>query len=208
MLTKDQIKYITKNIQPDEASYVFNAANVMNNAANVECTGKECNPVDFPDAILLVNQLIAISNKLLDCHTCIRSNDYRNYIQELQWSLRDYIQEFIKKLKLLYGFDTNIVSSDFKLPLDNDPIEIVNVLKELLNKYLNEHQNDNSDLNRVINDEMTHFLSKVINSVYYFRMASLDAKAAQGTQTVPDIVSPYDDKVVAPVASAPMGYFA
>lgn len=112
----------------------------------------------------------------------------------------------MKTLKLLYGFDSNLVSSNFQLPLNNEPIEIVNVLKELLNNYINKHQTDtDSDLNKVIINEMNDFLRRVIKSVYELRMANLDAKMAQGVQPVPDIPN-YNNMTNSSIISNPTDF--
>lgn len=203
MLTKDQIKYITQNIQPKEAEYVFNAANIMNNAGDVECTNPECNPVQLPDDILLLNQLVCISNKLINCTTCVRSQDYRNNIQDLQWVLRDYIENFSKSLKMLYGFDTDVIVNGFELPIDTDPLETVNLLKDLINDYLTKHGEPECALHRVMHHEMTNFLSKVLNAVYQFRLAGLDAKSAQGNvENVPTSAMPVNTPMMPPMQGA------
>lgn len=182
-LDKSQIKYITQNIQPDEAEYVLGVSALRNQAANIECCNPNCNPIDLPEEILLLNQLLQISNKMIDVQVGLRSQDYRYLVQDFQWALKDFIENFAKYIRLAYGIEREVVMN-INLPVSSDPIDQANTVKDILNNYITQHKDSESAEYRVIVEKMKGLLVQTLDSIYKFRLASLDAKTAQGAELV------------------------
>jgi hypothetical protein len=150
-----------------------------NQCGELECTNPNCNPVELPDDILLLNKLIDFSYKILDCVTCIKNENTRNEMQSLQWQLNEVCSEITKTLRLTYGFEQPLICK-INVPCDNDPLSIVNTLKEIINDYLNEHSGHIMANDRIINRKLTDLLQTIFRVIYLLRVNGIDDQNAKG----------------------------
>jgi hypothetical protein len=159
-------------------------SNLNNQCGELECTNPNCNPVELPDDILLLNKLIDFSYKLLDCITCVKNENTRNEMQNLQWQLNDRcISEITKTLRITYGFEQLLVNK-ITVPCDNDPLSIVNMLKEIVNDYLNDHSGHVMAKDRVVQQILTDLLQSLFRVIYLLRVNGIDDQNAKGLQPI------------------------
>lgn len=149
----------------------------------------------MPDDILLLNQIIAISIKLRDCMSAIRESEYRNTIQEIQWLFNDFIYGYMGNIKLKYGLEKEVIQTQLNIPAKNDAVELVNIVKDLLNNYLNTHNDNTSPEQKAITKSIEDLLSLVMKNIYRLRLAGLERVVTGDVGEVSDKAMPEPEKI-------------
>ena len=123
ILSKEDVKYISQNINPEETNYVMGVSTILNDVGNEYKSRYEDTPVEqkpseekinqeamaTTEDILLLNKLIGYSNKFINATYACKTEQYKYRIQDYQWRLKDTIEKSMRIMSLKYGQDFNIV---------------------------------------------------------------------------------------------------
>lgn len=189
ILNKDDLHYITQNITPEEAQYVAGVSTLMNdvgneyksrwnNADNTDdeknMVEKECKEVQAN--ILIISKLFAYNAKFANAVYACKSDTYKYKIQDMQYYLKDTIDECIKVLQSNPYYENQELLYNLTLPIDNDPLTLLNSMKETVYDYLattdmNKQKNIELAEDRALCNVLDGLLRRICKSIYEVRLA-------------------------------------
>lgn len=181
VLDKDDIRYISQNINPEEAQYVMGVSTILNDVGNeykARVSSNEYSHDDYKEGnekymqedILMINKLLAYSNKFLNCTYACKSDNYKYKIQDFQWSIKDTIDNCMKILSVKYGQNTNLIYN-LEIPSNSDPLVLLNDLKEQVFDYIAKCEYADGAENYVLGKFLEEFLKRICSAIYDFRLA-------------------------------------
>ena len=176
-LTKEDIKYISQNMSPQDAQYVMGVSTLMNDIGNQyidQVNSKQMDKKEFQEIyndVLLVNKLVAYCNKFLASQYACKTEQYKFRVQDFQWLLKDAIDNCMRLLYTKYG-DTGNVLYNLPIPAENDPLTLINDLREIVYTYVtNDGIQENQAEDRVLNMVLNDLLKAICKAIYDFRLA-------------------------------------
>lgn len=183
ILSKEDVKYISQNINPEETNYVMGVSTILNDVGNEYKSRYEDTPVEqkpseekinqeamvTTEDILLLNKLIGYSNKFINATYACKTEQYKYRIQDYQWRLKDTIEKSMRIMSLKYGQDFNIVYN-IEIPGSNDPLVLINDIKEMLFNYVAKAEMSDNAEDWCLHKIMQEALQATCESIYEFRL--------------------------------------
>ena len=182
MLTKEDIKYISQNINPEEAQYVMGVSNILNDVGNeyksrynddITINNEKPNIPQLGnilDDILIINQIIAYNAKMQSSPYVCKTDNYKYKVQDIQWQLKDAMDQCVKILMSKYGNDYTIIHN-LEVATSCDPLVLLNDLKELIFIYLNKAAQAECAEDYVLKNILDELLKNICKSIYECRLA-------------------------------------
>lgn len=137
IIDKDTIKYITTSITPEETEYVAGVSNVYDAVANSPVISDENS-----DDVLYIVKLHAFKYKFDMLIKTEKNQVYRKHIQDLYFALGYYIDNATEYVQSIIGQLTNDMFKKLNLPISDNPLEVVNELKQCVNNFVDYHKDD------------------------------------------------------------------
>ena len=180
VLTKDQIRQITQEITPEQVQYVADVKCIGDECAALcadgcpcegECEeGKCCCDADeLGENVVFICKLFAFCDKLRVLHWAATNMSYHN-------ALDDFLEEFEKYKDAIAENIQGACNFKFKpedftqitLPVQSDPICVLNEVKQCLDSFLKKHEEDVAY--EGCRNATSGMLETVYKFLYIFRM--------------------------------------
>ena len=150
-LPKEQVKYITQEIEPKQVQYVADIKCIGDECCKMcdpesECCCKECEGRDAEELgsnVVFICKIFAFCDKLRVLHWAATNMSYHNALDDFIKILEDYKDAIAENIQAVIGFQFK--SSDFtqiNLPIEDNPISVLNELKICLQNFLKDHEDD------------------------------------------------------------------
>lgn len=179
ILTKDDIKRITQDITPEEAQYVMDIKSTLTDTHAVEKTA---------DDIIFLAKLLAFEKKFREAEQTPDNMDYKRELQNFGWILLDYVNNMSQIIQSIIGEIEGSTLSDVALPVSNNPLELINEVKILVQNWIVKHKDDKEYIGS--NAKSSEFLANVHKYIYTFRLAKVSTTKYVESEECPNPESP------------------
>lgn len=175
LLSKDAVKYITQNITPEQVQYVADIKNIYNDAEeelkdkNCENCNKEC----VCEEIVFLTKIIAFSDKFRALHWSAKTMSYHNALDEFCDEIESFKDAIAENIQSIIGQFEGFEFTTIKLPIDNNPLVVINELKVCVNNFLKCVSECGEEYEGVRNI-LSGFLETVHKYIYIFRLCKQD----------------------------------
>ena len=166
LLNKDEVRYVTQEITPEEVQYVADVKCVYD-----ECAEKGCTEEQSED-ILYVTKIIAFADKFRVLHWAAVNMSFHKTIDDFYSEIEDYKDAIAENIQGVVGQFRGCEFTDIKLPLSDNPLEIINELKICVQNWMKLHEDD-IEYEGCRNATST-FLETIYKYVYLFRLCKQD----------------------------------
>ena len=179
ILSKQDIKNITQNISPEEARYVNDIRSTITDSnANSETA----------DDVIFLAKLLAFKNKFYTNKLVDGNYNYKNVIGDFYWILHDYTDNMFQIIQSIIGEIQGADLAEVKLPVSDNPLELINEVKIMIQNFVNKHKEDNEYIGAV--SKSSDFLATVHKYIYNFRLAKVSSNSYAEQISVPNPESP------------------
>lgn len=167
---------ITQNITPEETQYVMDIKSTLDDAKVDESEEKD---------VIFLGKLIAFEQKFRAFDLTSKINtEYRMNLNDFCWSLKQYTEDMSMIIQSIIGEIQGSSISKINLPISNNPLEIINELKIMVQNWVNEHTDDVEYRGGVSTSEQ--FLATIHKYIYKFRLSKIsDNNYAQQINNMP-----------------------
>ena len=150
-LPKEQVRYITQEIEPEQVQYVADVKCIGDECCKMcdpesGCCKKECvgrDAEELGDNVVFMCKMFAFCDKLRVLHWAAPNMSYHNALDDFLEKLEDYKDAIAENIQGVLGFQ--FCPSDFTqiiLPVEDNPICVLNELKICLQNFMTAHEDD------------------------------------------------------------------
>ena len=133
LMDKDTVRYITQNITPEETEYV---AGIKSTIDDSKCEPQKC------DDVIYLTKIIAFYTKFNNLASVIPNNQYKMHIQDFIWRLQQYKEDIFEVVQSIIGVLQGSDITKIELPISDNPLEIINELKQCVQNWYTLHVDD------------------------------------------------------------------
>ena len=162
LIDKDTVRIITQNITPEETEYVAGISNIINDLKTTQVSEDNC------DDVIFVAKIMAFADKFRTLHWAARSISYHKALDEFYEALEEYKDEIAENIQAIIGQFTGKEFTKLELPIDDNPLSVINELKICLHNWVALHKDDEEYMG--CESITTDFLATVHKYVYLFRL--------------------------------------
>jgi hypothetical protein len=173
-MDKNTIRFITQNITPEEAEYVQGIKSTLD---DTNANENNCNDIIF------LTKLLSFQTKFKTLKWAL-TTQYQQNINEFMWRLDEYVENIFMIIQSIIGEVKGGDISKIKLPISDNPLDIINELKICLQNWIKCHEED-IEYKGGINATET-FLSYVHKYIYIFRLCKVSANSYSETMELPN----------------------
>ncbi len=168
-LDKNLIKVLTKNMDPEQVSY---CAGVNDICQDVNSKYPEIAENDQTDDVLFVSKIMAFADKFKNLHWAAAGKSYHEALNDFGEELEEYKDSIAENIQSIIGqFDADEFTK-LELPLGNDPLVIIDQLKQCVVDWFNQHL-DNMEYEGCRN-ATSGFLEIIHKYIYLFRLCKIN----------------------------------
>lgn len=168
-LDKNSIKVLTKNMDPDQVLY---CAGVNDICQDVNSKYPEIAENDQTDDVLFVSKIMAFADKFKNLHWAATGKSYHEALNDFGEELEEYKDSIAENIQSIIGqFDADEFTK-LELPLGNDPLVIIDQLKQCIVDWFNQHL-DNMEYEGCRN-ATSGFLEIIHKYIYLFRLCKIN----------------------------------
>ena len=167
---------ITQNITPEETQYVMDIRSTLDDANVDESKEKD---------VIFLGKLIAFEQKFRAFDLTAKINkEYKRNLNDFCWAFKQYTEDMSMIRQSIIGEIQGSSISKITLPVSNNPLEIINELKIMLQNWTSEHMEDKEYQGAVSTSEQ--FLAVIHKYIYKFRISKAsDDNYAQQINNAP-----------------------
>jgi len=193
LMDKDSVRYITKNITPEEAKYVRDIKSTLDDTEATENTS---------DDIIYLTKILAFVDKFKTLKWVSDNVSYTSQLDSFKWILETYKDDISEYIQSIIGEIKGSDITKLELPISDNPLDIINELKICVNNWFILHQDD------IEFEGARHltsaFLAQIHKYVYLFRLCKIsDVNYLKNTEDESEIndeetvleVEPDKDKI-------------
>lgn len=136
-LDKNAIKVLTQNIDGEQAAYVTGISNVIN-----DIDTEYPDLTEYKDDILYIVKILAFSDKFKILHWAAVNNAYHERLDEFGHELEIYKDAIAENIQAIIGQFNCSNFDKIELPLGDDPLVIINELKQCVFNWFELHKDD------------------------------------------------------------------
>ena len=162
LIDKNAVRIITQNITPEETEYVAGISNIITDLQNTEVSEDNC------DDVIYVAKIMAFADKFRTLHWAARSMSYHKALDEFQEEIEAYKDEIAENIQSIIGQFTGKEFTKLELPINDNPLEVINELKICVNNWLSLHAGE--DEYTGCESITTASLAVIHKYVYLFRL--------------------------------------
>lgn len=154
---------ITQNITPEETQYVMDIRSTLDDANVDESKEKD---------VIFLGKLIAFEQKFRTSDLTAKiNNEYKTNLNDFCWALKQYTEDMSMIIQSIIGEIQGSSISKITLPVSNNPLEIINELKIMLQNWIATHIEDKEYQGAVSTSEQ--FLAVIHKYIYKFRISKI-----------------------------------
>ena len=167
ILTRDDIRDITQTINPEEAQYVMDIRSTLDDAKN-----------ENKDEVIFLAKLIAFEKAFRAVDLTTKNDIYKINITDFSWMLKNFTEEMYQIIQSIIGEVQGSAISQIELPVSDNPLELLNEIKIMLQNFTDKHNDDKEYKGAVFT--ANQFLANIHKFIYKFRIArTSDANYAE-----------------------------
>jgi len=147
ILPKEAIRYITQNITPDEVQYVSDAKFAMDDYKNKAkeynckccsdgCEDKCCDEKCCCENAFYVTKIMSFADKFRVLHWAAANMSYHKSIDDFCEELEEYKDAIAENIQSVDGQFTGGEFHHIELPCSDNPLEVINELKQCVVNWL------------------------------------------------------------------------
>ena len=169
ILTKEDIKNITQEISPIQAQYVRGLGEIINdvreNAPALEEKGQL-------DDIIFVAKIMAFADKFKMLHWAAFSMAYHEKIDEFGDELESVKDAISENIQSIIGQFNGDEITKLELPIQNDPLQLINELKICVVNWFELHKDDMEY--EGCRNILSGFIEVIRRYIYLFRICKIE----------------------------------
>ena len=171
ILTKDDLRTLTKEINPQQAEYVRGLGEIINdvreNAPELEEKGQM-------DDIIFVAKIMAFADKFKQLHWASYNMSFHKTIDEFGDELESFKDAIAENIQSVIGQFNGDEITNLLLPIQNDPIQLINELKICVVNWFELHK-DSMEYEGCRN-LLSGFLEVIHRYIYLFRICKIESR--------------------------------
>ena len=197
VLGKDALRYMTKVMSPDQVQYVTDIRDIRQECEEIcdkcnmakcddcqcedsdhECKCKECgdecqkgccyDAECLASDIIYVSKIMAFADKFRVLHWTAVNMSYHKAIDEFCGELEKYKDAIAENIQAIIGQFENAQFRKLELPLDDNPLGVINELKQCCQNFLELHAEDAEY--EGCRNATSGFLETIYSYIYQFRL--------------------------------------
>ena len=171
IITKDQLKNITQQITPEQSEYVRGVKQILVDLQD----GEYRKPKDeISKDIIFVAKIMAFADKFKQLHWASYSMSYHKTIDDFGDELESFKDAIAENIQSVIGQFNGDEITKLELPIQNDPIQLINELKICVANWFELHKDDMEY--EGCRNLLSGFLEIVHRYIYLFRICKLESK--------------------------------
>ena len=123
------LKEFEDRISPEDSQYLADVKSNMNNNDN-------------SDDVVYVAKLLGFYTKFKNLHWGAKNNSIHVHLDEFSSELNDYIDAISENIQSIIGQFDNSEINEVTIPTGNDPIQVINDLKDEVENWFEVHKDD------------------------------------------------------------------
>lgn len=182
ILSKDQIKYLTREITPEESQYVAQVSNIFNTTAGYDTNTGSPMKDEVRDIVILgLNKLKSFHVKFDETANKNPYDYCTSEISNIRWTTGDLVDRLLPVVRGIFNIGPDeTIFCRLDIPVDTDPLVLINDLKdavyELIN-YIKAHEETFSDIS-IIRKRLEEYAVTVCEFCYRIRLAKSNYHAS------------------------------
>jgi len=136
-LDKNAIKVLTQNMNGEQAAYVAGISNIMN---DIDTNNPKL--AEHKDDIIYVIKIMAFADKFKVLHWAALNDAYHKRLDDFGNELESYKDAVAENIQAIIGQFDGTEFDKIELPLGNDPLVIINELKQCVFNWFELHKDD------------------------------------------------------------------
>lgn len=165
-LNKRAIKDITRQLNESDIQYVQCLSDILN---NIQEENQDMYAKGQDRDVVFILKIMAFADKLRVLHWSAESKSAHETIDELLSELEEYKDEVAENIQAIIGQFDPAQFKSLTLPIDNDPFQILDELRDCLNDWFGIHQDDIAyEGARSLTSD---FLNSLYKSIYLLRLS-------------------------------------
>ena len=182
VLDKNTIKYITKNITPEEAQYVKDIKSTLDDVNGTKAS---------QDDVIYITKILAFSEKFKTLNWASENLQYKDTINNFKWVVENYKDDISEYIQSIIGEIKGAAISKLELPVSDNPLDIINELKICVQNWFILHEDE------IEYEGARHltsaFLAQIHKYVYLFRLCKVSMPDYAENMELPNPIHPNTD---------------
>lgn len=179
LMDKDTVRYITQSITPEEAEYVAGIKSTIDDTKVMENKPEVC------DDVIYLTKIIAFATKFkTSCNWAEGNQQYNSQIQDFQWIIDQYREDISKIIQSIIGTIKGSDITKIELPVSDNPLEVINELKQCVQNWFMLHQDDIEY--EGARSLTSNFLSQIQKYVFIFRLCKISTAGYADDMKLPN----------------------
>ena len=167
ILDKKAIKTITQNICPEQVEYVASINDIIK---DVKEKYPNIDEKEQTDDVIFITKIMAFTDKFKTLHWAATNMDKHKLLDELGDEIEEYKDAVAENIQSIIGQFSGEEFTQITLPINNNPLDIINELKLCVNNWLELHKDDiEYEGCRSLTSDFIEVIHKYI---YLFRLAN------------------------------------
>lgn len=158
------VKAITTAIQPEEAEYVADIKGIIDDCEECGCTDQEC------EDIIYVSKIMAFADKFRLLHWAAKNHSSHVVVDDFCKAIEDYKDAIAENIQAIIGqFKADeILFHEIKLPIGDNPLDIINQLKQVVVNWFNSTKDDMAY--EGCRNSTSSFIEMIYKTIYLLRL--------------------------------------
>lgn len=168
VLDKNSIRVITQGIEPEQVEYVAGVGNILSDLQNqypeIIEEGQE-------DDVIYVAKIMAFADKFKNLHWAAVNDAYHKALDDFWEELETYKDDIAENIQAIIGQFAGDEFTKLELPVGNNPLDIINELKQCVQNWFVLHKDDIEY--EGCRNATSGFLEVIHKYVYLFRLCKI-----------------------------------
>lgn len=168
ILDKDSIKILTQGMNQDQVKY---CAEINSICQDIDQKYPEAIDNGQEDDIIYIAKIMAFTDKFKNLHWAAANHSYHEALGKFGDELEDYKDNIAENIQSIIGQFKADEFTKLELPLGDDPLVIINELKQCVANWFNLHIDDMEY--EGCRNATSGFLEVIHKYVYLFRLCKI-----------------------------------
>lgn len=170
-LDKESIKAITQQITPQQTEYVRGINQIL-----IDLSAGQYNKPkeEITNDVIFIAKIMAFADKFKQLHWASYSMSYHTTIDNFGNELEQFKDAISENIQSIIGQFNGTEICKLELPIQSDPLQLINELKICVTNWFNLHKDDMEY--EGCRNILSGFLETVHRYIYLFRICKIESK--------------------------------